>query len=90
MKKLLLLLISICIISIVNAIPKITSFSPTSGKIGTTVIITGTGFSSIPSENIVKFGAIKVVVIYQHQQLYQLQSLMEQVQLFQFLLQLIS
>ncbi len=35
--------------------PTITSFSPTSGVIGTTVVITGTGFSATAAENIVRF-----------------------------------
>jgi hypothetical protein len=35
--------------------PTITSFSPTSGLIGTTVTVLGTNFSSVPSENNVQF-----------------------------------
>ena len=42
--------------------PTITSFSPTSGIIGTTVTITGTGFSATPTDNIVYFGAVKAMV----------------------------
>jgi gliding motility-associated-like protein len=37
------------------AAPTITSFSPGTGPIGTTVIITGTNFSSSPASNTVKF-----------------------------------
>ncbi len=37
----------------------ITSFAPTSGPIGTTVTITGKGFSTTPANNIVYFGATK-------------------------------
>ncbi|MGB3948377.1 MAG: FG-GAP-like repeat-containing protein [Bacteroidia bacterium] len=37
--------------------PTISAFSPSSGPIGTTVTITGTNFSSIPSNNVVFFGA---------------------------------
>ncbi len=40
----------------------ITSFSPTSGPIGTTVTITGTNFSATPSNNIVFFGGTKATV----------------------------
>lgn len=42
--------------------PVITSFSPESGPVGTAVIITGSGFNSIPSGNIVFFGAVKAEV----------------------------
>ncbi|MGD0037788.1 MAG: FG-GAP-like repeat-containing protein, partial [Bacteroidota bacterium] len=42
--------------------PTITSFSPTSGPIGTTVTITGTNFNTITANNIVYFGAVKAVV----------------------------
>ncbi|MCX6120397.1 MAG: FG-GAP-like repeat-containing protein, partial [Ignavibacteriales bacterium] len=42
--------------------PTITSFSPTSGPIGTTVTITGTNFSATASNNIVFFGGIKASV----------------------------
>jgi len=41
---------------------EITSFSPTTGTIGTTVTITGTSFSNIPADNIVYFGAVKATV----------------------------
>ena len=46
----------------VSGQPSITSFAPISGPIGTTVIITGSNFSSTPSENIVYFGATKTAV----------------------------
>ncbi len=42
--------------------PTITSFSPTSGPVGTTVTITGTGFDTAPSNNIVFFGATMATV----------------------------
>jgi hypothetical protein len=42
--------------------PTITSFSPESGPIGNVVTITGTNFSTTPSENIVYFGATKASV----------------------------
>jgi hypothetical protein len=41
----------------------ITSFSPTSGPIGTTVIIKGTNFNPTPSNNLVLFGATRATVI---------------------------
>ncbi|MFH0991063.1 MAG: FG-GAP-like repeat-containing protein [bacterium] len=43
-------------------IPTITSFSPTSGPIGTAVTITGTNFNPTASNNIVYFGAVKATV----------------------------
>jgi hypothetical protein len=45
-----------------SAQPVITSFSPTSGPVGTHVIISGSNFNSDPSENIVFFGATKAAV----------------------------
>ncbi len=42
--------------------PTITSFTPTSGTIGTLVTITGTNFSPVLSENIVWFGAVRANV----------------------------
>lgn len=42
--------------------PVITSFSPAAGAVGTTVTITGSGFSATPGDNIVFFGADQAVV----------------------------
>ncbi len=42
--------------------PTITSFTPTSGSVGTTVNITGTNFNTTPANNIVLFGATKATV----------------------------
>ncbi len=42
--------------------PTITNFAPTSGPIGTTVIITGTNFSTTLANNIVFFGATRATV----------------------------
>ena len=42
--------------------PSITSFTPTSGPIGTTVTITGTNFDATPANNIVYFGATRATV----------------------------
>ena len=46
----------------IAASPTISSFSPASGPIGTTVTINGTNFSTTPANNIVYFGAVKSVV----------------------------
>jgi len=43
-------------------IPDIANISPRIGAIGSAVVITGTGFSSIPSDNIVKFGGTQATV----------------------------
>lgn len=55
----------IVLISSVNlfAQPTITSFSPTSGSIGTSVTINGTNFNATLSNDIVYFGAVKANVI---------------------------
>lgn len=42
--------------------PTITSFSPTSGPVGTSVTINGTNFGTNPADNIVYFGATKATV----------------------------
>lgn len=42
--------------------PVITTFSPASAPIGTTVTITGTNFSAVPANNIVFFGAVRAMV----------------------------
>ncbi len=46
----------------VNPLPTITSFTPTSGAIGTTVTITGTNFSTTVANNQVFFGGVKATV----------------------------
>jgi len=43
--------------------PTITSFNPISGPIGTTVVISGTNFSTTPSNNFVRFGYASATVI---------------------------
>jgi hypothetical protein len=43
--------------------PVISSFTPTSGPVGTVVSITGSNFNTIPANNIVFFGAVKAAVI---------------------------
>lgn len=64
MKKIYLLFITAyLLISITSfAQPTISSFSPTSGPIGTTVTITGTNFNSTAANNIVFFGATQATV----------------------------
>ncbi|HWP83074.1 MAG TPA: FG-GAP-like repeat-containing protein [Bacteroidota bacterium] len=42
--------------------PSITSLTPTSGAVGTSVTISGTNFSATPSSNIVYFGAVRATV----------------------------
>jgi len=42
--------------------PAISSFAPASGPAGIPVTINGTGFSSIPANNVVYFGAVKATV----------------------------
>lgn len=42
--------------------PSISTFTPTSGPVGTTVTITGSGFNTSPSANTVFFGAVKATV----------------------------
>jgi uncharacterized protein (TIGR02145 family) len=51
-----------CIQNDLSGQPSITSFTPTSGPIGTSATITGSNFSTTPSENIVWFGAVKATV----------------------------
>jgi len=44
--------------------PIISSFTPAAGPIGSTVLIQGTNFNTIPENNIVYFGAVKGIVSY--------------------------
>ncbi|OQP66853.1 hypothetical protein A3860_00340 [Niastella vici] len=46
----------------VLAQPVINSFSPTSGPVGTSVTITGTGFNTLSDSNIVYFGAVRATL----------------------------
>src|SRR5471030_1583932 len=58
--KRLLLLFAITLLSVFHALaatPAITSFSPASGPVGTSVTITGSGFNTTAANNIVFFGA---------------------------------
>lgn len=45
-----------------KAQPKINSFSPASGAVGSTVTISGAGFEGMASNNIVYFGAVRAIV----------------------------
>lgn len=51
------------LVGITVSAQSISSFSPTSGTVGTTVTISGEGFSSIPEENIVSFEGTSATVI---------------------------
>ena len=62
-RKHIVFLISFLSVEYLLAQPAITSFSPTSGPIGTTVIINGVNFNSTPGNNIVFFGAVKANVL---------------------------
>ncbi|MEI7802534.1 MAG: FG-GAP-like repeat-containing protein, partial [Bacteroidota bacterium] len=62
MKRSLLFLFLLISFQNLYAIPVISSFSPTSGPIGTSVTISGTGFSSTPTSNTVFFGATQAIV----------------------------
>jgi hypothetical protein len=60
-KNILYIFFLLCANSIF-AQPVITSFSPTSGPVGTVVTITGTNFNTTAVNNIVFFGAVKATV----------------------------
>jgi hypothetical protein len=64
MKKTLFLILHaiLALFNLTIAQPTITTFSPSSGPIGTIVTITGTNFNSIPADNIVFFGATQATV----------------------------
>jgi large repetitive protein len=48
---------------IFSAPPVINSFTPTSGGIGTTLVITGNNFNPLPTANIVNFGTVQAQVL---------------------------
>ena len=48
--------------SYVYAQPAISSFSPAKAAVGSTVTITGTGFSTVPANNIVYLGSVQAQV----------------------------
>lgn len=49
--------------SFINVKPKILSFYPESGAVGTKVVIKGKGFSNVVSNNVVLFGAVRAEII---------------------------
>jgi len=55
-------IISFFIQNLFGQVPNISSFTPTSGVTGSAVTITGTGFSNVPSNNIVYVGGIRATV----------------------------
>ena len=62
MKKCTLLFTGSLLIINLFAQPTITSFSPSSGPIGTIITISGIGFNTTAANNIVYFGAVKATV----------------------------
>lgn len=62
MKTFIQLVIACLLSQVMFAQPKIISFTPASGPIGTTVTITGTSFGASPADNVVYFGATKATV----------------------------
>jgi hypothetical protein len=63
MKRQLLFILGLSLIaSVAISQPTITSFTPVSGPVGTSVTITGTNFSTTAANNIVFFGATKASV----------------------------
>ncbi|HEY4205727.1 MAG TPA: FG-GAP-like repeat-containing protein, partial [Puia sp.] len=61
-KYLALIVVSLLSCAVFAQAPVISSFSPTSGVIGTTVTITGANFNASPAGNTVFFGAVKAPV----------------------------
>jgi len=49
--------------SLASTTPTITSFTPTSGTTGTTVVITGTNYSIIAANNTVSFNGVETIVL---------------------------
>ncbi len=43
--------------------PQITSFTPSVANVGQTLVISGSNFSSVPSENIVQFGSVRGTIV---------------------------
>ncbi|MEJ0058039.1 MAG: IPT/TIG domain-containing protein [Bacteroidota bacterium] len=62
LRTLFLFFLLISINKLFAQVPVITSFSPTSGPVGTPVIITGTNFGATVANNIVYFGAVRATV----------------------------
>lgn len=62
MKMIFSVLLSFCATFSVYSQPSITSFTPSSGRIGTVVSISGSGFSTTPADNIVFIGNARAIV----------------------------
>ena len=62
MKKICLFLLVIAFIQESLSQPKISSFSPRSGNVGTYVTIFGSNFSKVYNNNIVYFGSVKAKI----------------------------
>jgi hypothetical protein len=61
-RKFSVFLFVLLLIQNILAQPTISSFTPSSGTVGSTVIINGTGFSPDPLNNIVYFGGVRATV----------------------------
>ena len=61
-KNLLVFVFSLVSSWLYSQAPTITSFSPTSGAVGATVTITGTGFNTTAANNVVYFDGVKAAV----------------------------
>lgn len=62
MRVLFILTLSVFVIYSFGQVPTITSFSPTSGPVGTTVTIVGSNFDPSPANNKVFFGATRAYI----------------------------
>ncbi len=58
----LILLICLFTLTAIAQVPAISSFSPISGPIGSSIIISGSNFDASPANNIVFFGAVSATV----------------------------
>ena len=61
-RSLLFVMMIGCALTTFAQVPVITSFTPLSAKPGDAVILTGTNFNVLPSNNIVFFGATRATV----------------------------
>ena len=48
---------------IVFAGPTVSGFAPLAGPVGSTAVITGTGFSAVPAHDVVRFGSVQATVV---------------------------
>lgn len=61
--RFLSLLFSVVVsVAVFGQVPTITSFTPASGDVGSSVVLTGTNFDATAANNIVYFGSVKAVV----------------------------